>query len=391
MSKRIWILAFLATLGVLTSAWLSGAAKAGPATVCGDGNLENPPETCDDGNTVSGDGCSANCLIELCGDGILTPDTEQCDNDGANNDDPAVNGCSTTCTCNAETCGDGVLGCTEECDDGNTVDGDACNSDCTLPGVVDPLTKDEQKCVNNANKGAATVVKAENKEGSSCLKDASKGKVADYNACLTADSKGKVNKAKEKANKLRAKGCTGQMPAFGYVVDLAAVNQAMIDASAALSQDVLGDPAAPADGKADKAGAKCQAAFQKDIGKGFDTIWKEILKAKKSAIKGGKKGVPPPVIGNTELAAAIGSALGSSSKVPKALSKVVTDAGKKCTGDVSALFPGGCTDVQAATVAACAQRQIVCRACESLNAADGTSVDCDALMATLTNQAQTCL
>jgi cysteine-rich repeat protein len=386
MSKRIWTLAFLATLGVLTSAWLSGAAKAGPATVCGDGNLENPPETCDDGNTVSGDGCSSNCLIEKCGDSVLTPDTEECDDGNTVDGD----GCSATCTCEPEVCGDGIVGCTELCDDGNTVNGDGCESDCT-PTPTNPLTKDEQKCVNNANKGAATVVKAENKEGSSCLKDASKGKVADYNVCLTADSKGKVNKAKEKSNKLRSKGCTGQMPGFGYVVDLAAVNQAMIDASAALSQDVMGDPAAPADGKADKAGAKCQSAFQKDIGKGFDTIWSEILKAKKSTIKGGKKGNPPPAASNGQLVMGIGDALAASKKVPKALSKVVTDAGKKCTGDVSALFPGGCTDAQAANVAACAQRQIVCRACESLNAADNTGIDCDALMTQLTNQAATCL
>ncbi|MCA9772113.1 MAG: hypothetical protein KC466_06870, partial [Myxococcales bacterium] len=31
-----------------------------PASVCGDGNLENPPEECDDNNTTNGDGCDSN-------------------------------------------------------------------------------------------------------------------------------------------------------------------------------------------------------------------------------------------------------------------------------------------------------------------------------------------
>ena len=33
--------------------------------ICGDGRI-TPPETCDDGNIVSGDGCSATCYIEQC-------------------------------------------------------------------------------------------------------------------------------------------------------------------------------------------------------------------------------------------------------------------------------------------------------------------------------------
>jgi cysteine-rich repeat protein len=28
-------------------------------------------ETCDDGNTVDGDGCSHRCIIEACGDGLV--------------------------------------------------------------------------------------------------------------------------------------------------------------------------------------------------------------------------------------------------------------------------------------------------------------------------------
>ena len=64
--------------------------------ICGNGVTE-PPETCDDGNTASGDGCSDVCQVEI----------------------PVV-------------CGNGVAQGTEECDDGNLADGDGCSATCQL-------------------------------------------------------------------------------------------------------------------------------------------------------------------------------------------------------------------------------------------------------------------
>ena len=61
---------------------------------CGDGVLDVDFEECDDGNVVSGDGCSSRCTIEK------------------------------------STCGDGTLDAGEDCDDGNNVDGDGCSHDC---------------------------------------------------------------------------------------------------------------------------------------------------------------------------------------------------------------------------------------------------------------------
>ena len=72
-----------------------------PVGVCGDGIISGT-ETCDDGNAMPFDGCSADCQLE--------PD------------------CSGSSGC-ASACGDGiVLG--EECDDGNRADGDGCSSAC---------------------------------------------------------------------------------------------------------------------------------------------------------------------------------------------------------------------------------------------------------------------
>jgi cysteine-rich repeat protein len=77
----------------------------------GDG-LRAGSERCDDGNIVSGDGCSAACVIE-CG--------FDCNNRYPTSPD----------TCNSE-CGDGIKSSVEECDDGNTENDDGCTQDCVI-------------------------------------------------------------------------------------------------------------------------------------------------------------------------------------------------------------------------------------------------------------------
>ncbi|HVK78221.1 MAG TPA: DUF4215 domain-containing protein [Kofleriaceae bacterium] len=129
----------------------------------------NCAEVCDDGNNISGDGCSANCLSEEecrngildpgevcddgdiidtngcrndclggagCGNGLLDPLTEQCDENGQD---------TATCDrdCSVPICGDGLvnLNANEECDPravgANVAD---CNADCTVPSCGDGIT-----------------------------------------------------------------------------------------------------------------------------------------------------------------------------------------------------------------------------------------------------------
>lgn len=74
--------------------------------LCGNGVLA-PSETCDDGNTTPGDGCSATCTIES---GYTCPG--------------APSACATIC-------GDGLIRGSEICDDGDTSSGDGCSGTCT--------------------------------------------------------------------------------------------------------------------------------------------------------------------------------------------------------------------------------------------------------------------
>ncbi|MDP9001079.1 MAG: DUF4215 domain-containing protein [Myxococcota bacterium] len=138
----------------------SGACNQGSPIRCGDGLIESG-ETCDDGNNVSGDGCSATCQIEpgykcptpgqscvaiqVCGDGVVDGG-EQCDDGNTVSGD----GCSSICQvepgwqcpiagakCIGAKCGDGIVAGSEQCDDGNIVSGDGCSAICQVePGFA---------------------------------------------------------------------------------------------------------------------------------------------------------------------------------------------------------------------------------------------------------------
>jgi len=120
-------------------------------------------EQCDDGDTIPGDGCDENCIVEVCGNGVLqTAAGEECD-DGQSNSDSGPDACRTDCknatcgdwvvdtgeecdggsgcrqNCTLEVCGDGILDPGEECDDGNAVNEDGCSAACQLEQCGDGI------------------------------------------------------------------------------------------------------------------------------------------------------------------------------------------------------------------------------------------------------------
>ena len=139
-----------------------GQCAFGGLGACGDGNPD-PGEQCDDGNLVNGDGCDANCQIEVpqeCGDGTLQP-PEVCDPPGSLTcPDPSSPGgaflaCNANCTCPGPvTCGDGDVQGSEECDPpGSLTCGSvggaflACRADCTCAECnVDSDCNDQDAC-----------------------------------------------------------------------------------------------------------------------------------------------------------------------------------------------------------------------------------------------------
>ena len=86
------------------------------------------PFQCIDGDPCTSDACVAgNCQNDALPDDSPCPDGDLC-----NGDETCQSG---VCTSGPPTwCGDGVVqgSCGEECDDGNTIDGDCCSSSCQI-------------------------------------------------------------------------------------------------------------------------------------------------------------------------------------------------------------------------------------------------------------------
>ena len=141
----------------------SGTSNDWPFTVacvnrCGDGVLHaSRGEACDDGNTLSDDGCGPGCQTERCGDGVLQAlRGETCDDGNTNSGD----GCNASCI--AEGCGDGLVQATlgEQCDDGNRAAEDGCGPSCQTERCGDGIAqtlRGEQCDAGPANANTADV------------------------------------------------------------------------------------------------------------------------------------------------------------------------------------------------------------------------------------------
>ena len=66
----------------------------------------------------------------VCGDGIINQASEQCDDGNTEDGDGCSQFCQTEVAPPDPFCGDGTIDPGEECDDGNTVNGDGCDSNC---------------------------------------------------------------------------------------------------------------------------------------------------------------------------------------------------------------------------------------------------------------------
>lgn len=132
-------------------------------SACGDGiTMEDDGEVCDDGNLDDGDGCDSDCTYSCtedadCDDSNVCNGDERCDTathvcaPGEPADDGTSCGSNRECTsgrCIAVGCGNGDLeeDLGEECDDGNLVDGDGCDSDCTFTCQTDEDCNDGNVC-----------------------------------------------------------------------------------------------------------------------------------------------------------------------------------------------------------------------------------------------------
>ncbi|HWP05212.1 MAG TPA: DUF4215 domain-containing protein [Polyangiaceae bacterium] len=167
------------------AAGLEAGCETVVAPACGDSEMNQDTEECDDGNTLPGDCCSGTCKVEaycvcppdeggkchstiVCGDSMRGPG-EACDDGNTNDGD----GCSSDChlveigfSCPTPgapcihhyTCGDGILDPNEGCDDKNADDGDGCSKHCRIEQGFkcdgNPSKCTPTKCGDNVKEGA---------------------------------------------------------------------------------------------------------------------------------------------------------------------------------------------------------------------------------------------
>lgn len=124
------------------------SARCRRETGCGDG-VRCGAEACDDGNTENCDGCSATCSVEVgarCGDGTVSSSCgEECD--------PPSASCTRECR-RVPICGDGIQQEGEACDDGNTDNCDGCSADCHIEtGCGDGVHCGAEECDDGNDSG----------------------------------------------------------------------------------------------------------------------------------------------------------------------------------------------------------------------------------------------
>jgi hypothetical protein len=246
--------------------------------------------------------------------------------------------------------------------------------------IPTPLTKAEQACVKEMNKNGEKVNKAQLKENERCLMDFQREKLAPmtFKACMIADRKGRVQKHEGRTAKREEKKCDSldDPPSFAYT-NSETVNTAAVNGARALAYAIFGGPLVGDDDLVTKAEnketAKCQFEMLKRADRLENTVLKEVIKAKKKAIK-------DEAVGSAAtLEAKLQAVFSSSDRIARAQDRLVRQVDRKCAGlqPLDTIFPGECGDPDLSQVEVCAIEAARCEACLKINAFNDLDLDCD--------------
>lgn len=240
----------------------------------------------------------------------------------------------------------------------------------------------QQKCLNAINKDGAAVAKTQGKESIGCLKSAGKGVLTGpaVQACLTADAKGKVQKAKDKTSADQTKNC-GTAPTIGYT-SAAAINTAAQQGEIDLTADVFNTDlgAAAISCTTNKPGCTCQQKVQKIVEQLASTKLSTFVSCKKTVLAAGANTNAALMKCVNDAATAGSIAADTKGKIAKLVTKLNDTITKSCDtpGVTGAAFPGVCTGLNDGMLATCLDTHVECRVCQTLNEMEGfVFVNCD--------------
>jgi cysteine-rich repeat protein len=263
----------------------------------------------------------------------------------------------------------------EDCDDGNDEAGDGCAADCSFEI---PLDAGEAECVYAINHQATRVSKTQGKENLYCLAGAAAGSEPDADACLSADARTRIAKARAKVASVGEALCASP-PDFGYT-GAALASDAAADERRAFLLDLFGaDLSTAAISKAaDPDGAGCQKAIAKFADKLIATELASFVACKKSLLAAGSVFAAETIEGCLdEVASEVAT---SGTKAATAIERLAWTRLKKCAeSDLAAAFPGKCAARIGSAFDDCIAEIATCRTCRFFDSADGLARDCDQL------------
>ena len=266
-------------------------------------------------------------------------------------------------------CGDGVTRGPEQCDDGNTIDLDGCSATCRFEAAQ---TRPQSNCLKTLNTAGIRIAAVQANIGRACAIAAARGESNDAQGCLTADTAGRMLKARNKTARAFARACR-VAPLFGET-DVETINDAAQNESLGLIADIYGtqlDTAVIAETD-DLHAAKCQAALSK--------AWETLAATKRRVFLGCKRA---GLDGGTIVSSAgLESCLDvlqtdPQGKILLARNRMLAVIQSNCSGvDLSDAFPGSCA--AAVSFADCLDQRVDCRVCRGFNGMDRLTRDCDA-------------
>ncbi|HYC01208.1 MAG TPA: DUF4215 domain-containing protein [Candidatus Limnocylindrales bacterium] len=248
---------------------------------------------------------------------------------------------------------------------------------------ADQQDKAQQACLNKIVKSARKISGAVLKDASACIRRAAKDALPDgvtAQDCLSADLKGKVQKAAAKIASAIATSCPTD-PDFGYT-DAATVEDGYVTENLGLMYDAFEedlDATLAASSGADPQG-KCSSTITGAWRKLHDAMHKEVERCLKIGLKDGT------VVDAASMEGCLDSiTTDAQGRVLKAAGTVQALLSVKCpAGDLAGIYPGLSgicgvygDDTDAAGLASCSIERLECRVCRIFDAAYALDRDCD--------------
>lgn len=334
--------------------------------VCQSGSCSGTASSCNDNNACTADSC--NEAGDTCVNDAAALNGQSC-NDG--------DVCTASSTCSAGSCvagpvtlvcGDGLTCGSEQCDDTNVAEGDGCSSSCQIELLQ---SRQQKSCIKLLNSAGSLVALTAGKVALGCLQNAQHGTVPDAQSCLENDPSGRLDKGRNKTTKAHDRACS--VPPDFSESNVATINAAAIDESAALVADIFGGDlgAAAASSTTAAADAKCQKVVLKGYEKLAAAMRREFILCKSVGLDNDTIRSSASLEGCLDAITADGHG-----KVLAARTRLAGAIQDRCAGaNLAVVFPGDCG--AAPDLTTCISERVRCRTCRAFNGIDHLTRDCD--------------